>query len=568
MARSQFFSHVARAMRIGRFCGEKNISTREGLERAAELEGARRGRLSRRRFLVGMGAAAAGAALGTLPIARRAQARRVSGARVAIVGGGLAGLVCADALQRKGVIATIYEGNPARIGGRCKSARDTFPGQVAELGGEMIDNLHKTMLGYAKEFRLELEDYGKEPGERSFYFFGQHYSEAEVVDEYRELVARMRPDLQALSSQPTFFAHTTADVALDNTDMATYLNTRGAGLPLIQAVLNQAYIAEYGLELHEQSCLNLLLFIHLDRRAKFAEFGVFSDERYHVVDGSDAIPHRILERLQGQVEMGTFLRRLSRNAAGEYVLEFQGSTTPAYADAVVLAIPFSVLRGVALDASLGLSAEKLRAINELGYGNNAKTAIGFHGRPWIELHGSNGMAYADLPNVQNTWETNYTRAGTTSILTDYSGGDRGRALQIIAPTSGSCQACHGAFGPSFLPADMTKAAPQVQIDAFLTDLDTVYPGAKAAASRDANGHYVARRGHWLPQVYSRGSYTCYKPGQFTGIAGLEGQSAGLLKFAGEHANSFYEWQGFMEGAALSGLAAAAEILDDMAAGRL
>lgn len=31
-------------------------------------------------------------------------------------------------------------------------------------------------------------------------------------------------------------------------------------------------------------------------------------------------------------------------------------------------------------------------------------------------------------------------------------------------------------------------------------------------------------------------------------------------FAGEHANSFYEWQGFMEGAALAGIAAASAIL--------
>ena len=52
----------------------------------------------------------------------------------------------------------------------------------------------------------------------------------------------------------------------------------------------------------------------------------------------------------------------------------------------------------------------------------------------------------------------------------------------------------------------------------------------------------------------------YLPGQFTTIAGLEGLPAGSLYFAGEHANSFYEFQGFLEGAALSGIAAAAAIL--------
>jgi monoamine oxidase len=50
------------------------------------------------------------------------------------------------------------------------------------------------------------------------------------------------------------------------------------------------------------------------------------------------------------------------------------------------------------------------------------------------------------------------------------------------------------------------------------------------------------------------------PGQFTTIAGLEGLPVRNVFFAGEHANSFYEWQGFMEGAALSGLDVAASIL--------
>jgi monoamine oxidase len=49
-------------------------------------------------------------------------------------------------------------------------------------------------------------------------------------------------------------------------------------------------------------------------------------------------------------------------------------------------------------------------------------------------------------------------------------------------------------------------------------------------------------------------------GQFTSIAGLEGRPTGNLLFAGEHANSFYEAQGFMEGAALSGVQAAADVL--------
>jgi monoamine oxidase len=66
--------------------------------------------------------------------------------------------------------------------------------------------------------------------------------------------------------------------------------------------------------------------------------------------------------------------------------------------------------------------------------------------------------------------------------------------------------------------------------------------------------------HWLSNSFAKGSYTCNQPGYFTTIAGHEPAPVGNLFFAGEHTNSFYEYQGFMEGAALSGLRAAAEVL--------
>ena len=68
---------------------------------------------------------------------------------------------------------------------------------------------------------------------------------------------------------------------------------------LIKAAVKAAYIAEYGLEIEEQSCLNFLLFIHADRRSKFRPFGIFSDERYHVIGGNEQIVEGLRNRLQG-----------------------------------------------------------------------------------------------------------------------------------------------------------------------------------------------------------------------------------------------------------------------------
>lgn len=562
MSHSRMFDAVLRAMRLGRYCADHDLSARAGLERAAEAEHTAQRALGRRAFLGGLAAAGAAAA-GLSPATARALPKPKSSARIAILGGGLAGLACADRLRAHGISATLYEAHATRLGGRCYSNRK-FPGQVAENGGEMIDNQHKVMLAYANEFNLLREDLVKSPGEPAYHFFGQSYSDAEVVDEIRVLVKRMKPDLQSLSSAPDFYSHGAADVALDQMSMDEYLGLRAGDLPLAREVMRQAYIAEYGRELDEQSSLNLLLFFHLDRRSRFNPFAK-SDERFHLVNGNDQIVTGIAARLPGPIVMGARVERLRRNAAGEYAIKLVGSVTEALADAVVVAMPFSVLRTIVLDPTLGLSVDKLRAINELGYGHNAKTHVGFDSRPWSDLHGSNGLAYADLPNVQNTWESNYTQAQGHAILTDYAGGDRGKDLQVLNGGVGFyCSSCHvGAPASKVIHDELI----QQQADAFLTDLDLVYPGAKAAATV-INGKYRISRAHWLPQPNSRGSYTSYMPGQFTSIAGLEGEAAGALKFAGEHTNSFYEYQGFMEGACISGIDAADSILEDMVSGLL
>lgn len=494
------------------------------LARAAAPSSSRTAGLTRRAFLTASAA---------IPAAFAGKAPNLD---VAIVGAGLAGLVCADQLKRAGLTPALYEAS-TRSGGRCFSLRGFFPGQVAERGGEFIDTGHKTMIAYAREFGLTLEDVNKNPGEVRYYFNGQVYPESAVVAEFRVLVDAMRDDLRTLSSEVTATSFTTRDQTIDHLGLDEYLASRGA-TPLIKAVIEETYVAEYGLAPSQQSALNFLFFIHSDRRSKFTPFGVFSDERYHVVEGNDAIAAGLTRKLDpGQLRPGLALQAVRKTPAGRIELTFADGrrTTTATHDAVVLAIPFTTLRNVQLDASLGLAPSKRNAIRNLGYGMNAKMMLGFTSRPWLTIHGSNGASYSDLQNHQTTWETNPVYAtASRAILTDYSGAERGAAL------------------------DPSKV--QTEANRFLNDLDRVYPGAWAAAARDTRGNLLVHLEHWPSNPLTLGSYTCYKPGQFTTIAGLEGTAAGNLFFSGEHTNSFYEWQGFMEGACLSGITAAAQVL--------
>lgn len=526
--RSPSLRRLARLFRIAHHAERTGVSSAEAVERVRDAEA----KLLSRRAILG-GAAAASALAVTAGGARRAFAKHAPVADIAIVGAGLAGLQAASELAGAGLTPTVYEASP-RVGGRQFSLRGTFPGQNVERGGELIDTPHKTMQGWVQRLNLTREDITRGDGEIFYYFGGTRVPEAEVVDEYRVLVDAMRDDLRASSGAPTADSYNDADRALDLMTLTDYLISRGAG-PIARAAIEEAYVAEYGRECTEQSSLNFLLFIHADRRSKFTPFGIFSDERYHVVEGNDAIATGIAGTLPSAVQTGMKLEAVRKTSSGRVELTLRSgnhSVTRTH-DRVILALPFSVLRTVTLDANLALPAWKTKAINELGYGDNAKMMVGFNGPFWLDL-GCTGASYSDLTNHQTTWETSPTTATTEhAVLTDYSGGVRGKNLN--------------------------PAKPQVEAGRFLGDLETVMPGAQAAATR-VGGNYRVHLEHWPSNPLTRGSYTCYLPGQFTEIAGNEAKSVGNLHFCGEHTNSFYDWQGFMEGALLSGIDVAAEVL--------
>jgi monoamine oxidase len=366
-----------------------------------------------------------------------------------------------------------------------------------------------------------------------YYFDGVQYPEAAIVAEYRAFTAAMRADLQQMSREPSANRFNGFDVEIDRMTIAEYLDSRGAG-PLLTKALGEAYLAEYGRELDEQSALNLLLFVKVDKRSRFMPFGK-SDERYHLVNGNDAIASGLAARLPRPIEHGMSLVRVRKTSGGRIDVIFErGATTVVRThDAVVLTLPFSVLREIDLDANLDLPAWKRLAIDELGYGTNAKQMIGFAGPFWRNL-GSNGSSYSDLEHHQVTWETNPARATAShALLTDYASGNRGTGMN---------------------PADV-----QGEASLFVTALDQVFPGALAFATK-VEGQFRAHVEHWPSNPLARGSYTCYAPGQFTTIAGNEGEPVGNVYFAGEHTSSFYEWQGFMEGAAVSGIDVANALL--------
>ncbi|MCC6621105.1 MAG: FAD-dependent oxidoreductase [Deltaproteobacteria bacterium] len=544
MSRSSLFDRLRRIITLSEHADRRGLSSDDAV---AELRAAEERRLDRRGLIKAAGAVAAGAVAAKVMTSRSARAApRGAGPDVAIVGAGMAGLACADALAAKGIYATLYEASN-RAGGRVYSrglsfpGPGEFPGQVIELGGELVDTAHGTMRGYANRFGFAMENIFDNPGEETFVVDGVEYSHARVIDEWRALVPALKDDLRRSSGAPTAAAHSDFDKILDAKNLADYLVEKGAG-PVIRGIISAAYTGEYGGELSAQSAFNLLLFMHMDNRGKFKPFGVFSDEKYHLAGGNEQIPRALAAELDSQIDYGAWLVKLERLASGNYRLHFKnsdglktwGSTWSVDHDRVVLAIPFSVLRNVELAPSLGLPDWKRNVINNFGYGTNAKLMISFTRPTWHD-HDRNGGGFIwGVPNMLNTWETNNVNATESrAVLTDYTGGTLGAQLD-----------------PKNASGEATK---------FLTSLERFWPGVLRDV-RKSGGKPVATLQHWPSVPTVMGSYTCNAPGYFTTMADLEAVPVDKLYFAGEHADSFYSWQGFMEGACLSGLNAANTIV--------
>jgi monoamine oxidase len=483
--------------------------------------------MSRRKFIRTVSTATAGL---SLPSSLFGATRVATSPRVVVVGAGLAGLTCAYRLKASGIIAAVYEAN-TRLGGRCWTRRDDFAqGQIAEHGGELIDQGHTAIRHLAQELRLPLDNLlMAEPNGSTIclYFDGVAYSYRDAVRDLKQIWQPLHRDLIDAGYPTLYHNYTARGAQLDQMSITDWINQTvpgGLGSPLGQ-LLDVAYNIEYGAESDVQSALNLIYLLGYNSPGQFTVFGQ-SNEKYHVRGGNDQIVAQLASLLGSQITMGQALVALRQNPDGTYTLTFQigDQFTDVTADHVVLALPFSILKNSVDLTQAGFSQLKMIAIQELGMGSNSKLNVQFNSRPWGALR-CNGETYSDR-GYQATWEVTRAQPGAAGILVDYTGGP-------IADTFGT-------------------GTPEEHAAAFLAQIEPVLPGV----SSQWNG--LATVDWWAGNPYTRGSYSYWQVGQYTRFAGVEGEPDGNVYFCGEHTS--IDSQGYLEGAVETGERAANEII--------
>ncbi|MFE2287086.1 flavin monoamine oxidase family protein [Streptomyces sp. NPDC059443] len=473
---------------------------------------------SRRRILGTAGTLAAAAALPGGPLAARRAAAAVAGTgsgtapRIAIIGAGLAGLRCAHRLWTQGapVAATVYEADTTHVGGRCWSLRGFFDnGAVHEHGGSFISSSDTAILGLAHRLGIgrEYANGGAlDTGDYTAWIAGASYTGTQQqADWVSEAYDAFNASYRAAGTARYDGANPEAR-RLDRLSCLEYLDEIGLASGSRLGQLVQSLQLQSGGEPAEASALGMIGF--LGASSTFAGGGF--DEKYHLVGGNDQLVSGMVAQLpEGAVRQGYELIALRQNADCTYTCTFDraGSTVSVTADHVVLALPFSTLRGVDLSGA-NLSALKLSAIRQQGMGHSAKIVTQLSAKTWPAL-GFNGITNTGPLGYQTAWDGSVAQgpAGAPALLVNFPGGNTARDTLTGA-----------AHGP----------APDADVRWFLSQIEHLYPGTTAAYTGKAY------EDHWSLDPWHLGAYHYYKVGQYTSFAGYEGVQEGRIHFAGEH----------------------------------
>ncbi|MDQ2866049.1 MAG: FAD-dependent oxidoreductase [Candidatus Eremiobacteraeota bacterium] len=472
--------------------------------------------------------------------------------RVAVVGAGIAGLSCAMTLHDAGIDAAVFESS-SRVGGRMHSEASYWDGgQHTEWCGSMIDSNHHTMRALAERFRLPLDDTlaPLKPHSRDTAFVhNAQYPMTHADSDFGPVYRTLQSQLGKIGPTTTYDSATAEARRLDNTSMAQWIDSYvpGGRKSKFGTLIDDALTNEYGVDSSRQSALNLvyMLGVQHNYNAQGGQMNVlgYSDQRYNIRGGNQRLPKAIASKLPaGTIRFQHRLSAIARKPTGRYALRFStahGEVTELY-DRVVLAIPFVTLRGVDY-GSAGFDARKKAAIEELGYGMHTKLQMQFRDKPW------NGSGPWEHPTTGQIW----TDLGFQNSV-DFSLGQSGPFGLIERFTAGTA----GLIDTPAIPYATIDQSPAVgrQVRKFFGELEHMWPGI----AKHWNGKATFGNAQVDPNLQA--TYSCWLLGQYTKFAGYERAPQGRVHFAGEHCS--IENQGFMEGAASTGIAAARELLVD------
>jgi monoamine oxidase len=464
---------------------------------------------------------------------------------VAIVGGGLAGLVAARDLRVGGASVVVLEARH-RVGGRLLN-EPLGDGVVVEVGGQWIGPTQDRIAALAREVGVET--------------FPTHGAGENVIEwrgrlrRYRGTIPRVSPLvlLDVLRAQRRL-DRMAATVPLDSPWLApkaavwdgqtvqTWLRrnllTR-AGRDLLQLGTEAVWAAQP----EDVSLLHMLFYIHSAGSLDLLLDTEGGAQQDRFIGGSQRVPIALAKRLGAdELALGAAVRRIEHGPAGvtlhaDPVVDAGNGLPPAggatggvsggdrivvRARRAIVAIAPTLAGRIVYDPALPGHRDQLTQRMPLG---TVAKCMAVYDEPFWRADGLSGQATSDTGPIKVTYD-NSPPGGRPGVLLGFLEGRHARELGRMT-------------------TDDRRAA---VIDCF-----TRLFGPRAARPE----RYVERL--WAEEEYSRGCYGCHMPtGVWTGYGHALRASIGPIHWAG--AEIAEVWSGYMDGAVLSGERAASDVL--------
>jgi monoamine oxidase len=448
----------------------------------------------RRAFLKSFGAAALGFPVLLKSSSAQPQKRGRAKRSCIVVGAGLAGLAAAYALKNANWDVTVLEAR-ARHGGRIHSFRFAEnPELVCELGGEWIGASHERMRALCREFDIPLKD---------------HRFEASLMRDGRV----SRPGTWDFSAQAnavfekfkeSYHHYTERErQRLDRFDWWTWLEEIGY-TPDDLLLRDLQDSTDFGESIRHVSAYAAA--------SEYLESSPANEMDFKIIGGNTRIIEEFVKRIgQDSIRTGAHVNEIQQRGGRVTV---KAGRALYQADACVCTVPARVLDQIKFDPPL--PADQRDAAERLQYSRIVKNQILFNERFW----GAEDFSLVSDVTSHYYFHSTRDQRGTQGILCSYAIGEK---------------------------ADVLAAQSNVRRMEIITrDLSPF--NARAMQSARA-----IQSMPWQRDQYTLGAYAVYRPGQWFTVRPVLQRPHGKVLFAGEH---LADWQGFMEGAVVTGEAAA------------